>query len=55
MSRGIFIFGIWCLLIVSAFAYASFAGYSPFADGKRASSVRGVGAGVILGRGPRGK
>lgn len=53
MTRGLFIFGLWCLLVTAGFAYASFAGYSPFADGARAE--RGGGA-VILGRGgPRHK
>ncbi len=52
MRRGVFIFGAWCLIVASGFAYASFNGYSPFADGQRASSGPG---GVIIGRGPRGK
>ncbi|MEQ9663793.1 MAG: hypothetical protein RLN87_14755 [Parasphingopyxis sp.] len=55
MSRGIMIFAAWCLLVTSGFAYASFAGYSPFADGQRASGARGPG-GVFIGRGgPRHK
>ncbi|MCA1748000.1 MAG: hypothetical protein ABR601_03340 [Parasphingopyxis sp.] len=54
MSRGLFLFGLWCLIVAAGFAYASFAGYSPFADGQRASADRGPG-GVIIGRGPRGK
>ncbi len=54
MNRGLFIFGAWCLLVTSGFAYASFTGYSPFADGQRASTARGPG-GVFIGRGPRHK
>ena len=54
MNRGIFLFGIWCLLVTAGFAYASFSGYSPFADGERASSRGGV-VPVIIGRGPRHK
>lgn len=55
MSRGLFVFGLWCLIVVGGFAYASFAGYSPFADGERAEGARGPG-GVFIGRGgPRHK
>lgn len=54
MNRGAIFFGLWCLLVTSSFAYASFAGYSPFADGQRASGGPGVG-GVFIGRGPRHK
>ncbi len=53
MNRGVFIFGAWCLLVAGGFAYATFSGYSPFADGERASSARGPG-GVILLPGGRG-
>lgn len=54
MNRGLLIFGLWCIAVVTGFAYASFAGYSPFADGARAE--RGAG-GVVIGRpgGPRHK
>ena len=56
MTRGIFLFGAWCLLVTGGFAYASFAGYSPFADGARtAAGARGPG-GVFINRGgPRHK
>lgn len=54
MSRGIFTFGMWCLIVAAGFAYASFSGYSPFADGQRATGERGPG-GIIVARGPRGK
>jgi hypothetical protein len=56
MNRGVFIFGLWCLVVTAGYAYASFAGYSPFADGQRATGARGPG-GVFIGRpgGPRHK
>lgn len=55
MNRGLFLFGIWCLIVTAGFAYASFAGYSPFADGTRSTAARGPGGIIILpgGRGAR--
>lgn len=54
MSRGVFMFGAWCLIVASGFAWASLAGYSPFADGQRTeAAARGPG-GVFIGPGARG-
>lgn len=54
MSRAAFIFGAWCLLVTSGFAYASFSGYSPFANGARSQSGPG-GVFMTRGGGPRHK
>lgn len=45
MSRGSFLYGLWSLLIVALFLYASVVGYSPFADGGRAAPRGGFYAG----------
>jgi len=55
VNRGIFIFGLWCLLVTLGFAYASFSGYSPFADGQRASGAGPGGVFIRRGAGPRHK
>ena len=44
MSRGSFLYGLWCLGIVGAFSAASVYGYSPFANGGKVAA-RGVGGG----------
>lgn len=42
MTRGSFVYGLWCLGIIGLFLTASVRGYSPFADGRRAPLVGGV-------------
>ena len=35
MSKGLYIFAAWCLILIGGSAYTSYSAYSPFADGKR--------------------
>jgi len=42
MSRGAFLYGLWCLAIVGLFLGASVYGYSPFANGGRSAIRSGV-------------
>ena len=41
MDRGSFFFGLWSLAVVGLFLGSTFYGYSPFADGGRASPRAG--------------
>lgn len=40
MTRGSFLFALWCLGVTGAFMVSGIFAYSPFAEGGRASSVR---------------
>lgn len=42
MSRGLFLYALWCLAIVGLFVTATLFAYSPFADGGRAAPRTGV-------------
>lgn len=48
MRPGVFIYALWCILIVGGFLAADYYGYSPFADGARA-------AGAVAAYGPQHK
>jgi hypothetical protein len=37
MTRSIFLYGLWCCGVVLLFLTSAFWGYSPFADGGRAT------------------
>jgi hypothetical protein len=50
LSRGGFLFGLWCLLVTGGFLASIFYAWSPFADGGR-TGPRGA---VFVG-GPRHK
>ncbi|MEA3053422.1 MAG: hypothetical protein QOG72_2325 [Sphingomonadales bacterium] len=41
MSRGSFLYALWCLAVAGLFVLSGFFGWSPFADGGRAH--RGAG------------
>lgn len=41
MSRRVFLFSLWCLVITGGFVAATAYGYSPFADGGRVAPRAG--------------
>ncbi len=44
MSRGSFLYGLWCLGVLALYVAAASQGYSPFADGARtAAYIRAAG------------
>lgn len=43
MNTRLFLYGAWCLAILGGFVMAANAGYSPFADGRRAPMRAGGG------------
>jgi hypothetical protein len=42
LSRGSFLFGLWCLFVAGTFVVAGIYGYSPFAQGGRAAARAGA-------------
>jgi hypothetical protein len=41
MSRGTFLYALWCLAMIGAFGMAGIYAYSPFADGGRTGRPSG--------------
>jgi hypothetical protein len=41
MTRGSFLFALWCMIVVAAFIASGIFGYSPFAQGGRAAARAG--------------